>query len=66
MNKQDVLDGFTSLSPEDQAAVREQLGFDPMALCKSMMQKMQGSGDPMGFCKEMMQKNQEKPCCAAE
>ena len=66
MSKQDVLDGFASLSPEDQAAVREQLGFDPMALCKSMMQKMQGGGDPMSFCKEMMTKKQEKPYCTHE
>jgi len=66
MNKQDVLDGFASLSPEDQSAVREQLGFDPMALCRSMMQKMQGGADPMSFCKEMMQKTQAKSCCCQD
>ena len=66
MNKKDVLPGFASLSPEDQAAVREQIGFDPLTLCKTMMQKIQGGGDPMSFCKDMMQKTQEKPCCTHE
>ena len=66
MNSEELLNAFAKLSAEDQTAVREQLSFDPMAMCKTMMQKIQGGGDPMAVCKDMMEEMRSKCCCTPE
>ena len=62
MNKEELLSAFARLSAEDQNAVREQLGLDPMAMCKSMMERMKGGSDPIAVCKDTMEQLKGK-CC---
>ena len=66
MKRKDFLKAFSDLSSEDQAAIREELGLDPMAMCKTMMQKIQGGGDPMAVCKDMIEEMRSKCCCTPE
>jgi hypothetical protein len=66
MTKQEFLDAFRKLGPDDQAAIRAEIGgspalaggaCDPAAMRQQMMEimkRMEAAEDPMSCCRDMM------------